>query len=56
MFTFSTSVNILFPPLLFFFSSQDHLLLQDTVNSAAALILALIKDRNPELVGQLLVA
>ncbi|KAK2542515.1 D-ribitol-5-phosphate cytidylyltransferase isoform X1 [Columba livia] len=35
---------------------KDHLLLQDTVNSAAALILALIKDRNPELVGQLLVA
>ncbi|GAB0184568.1 mitochondrial enolase superfamily member 1 [Grus japonensis] len=35
---------------------KDHLLLQDTVNSAAALIMALIKDRNPELTGQLLVA
>ncbi|XP_010174455.2 D-ribitol-5-phosphate cytidylyltransferase-like, partial [Antrostomus carolinensis] len=35
---------------------KDHLLLQDTVNSAAALIMALIKDRNPELIGQLLVA
>ncbi|XP_075349027.1 D-ribitol-5-phosphate cytidylyltransferase [Mycteria americana] len=35
---------------------KDHLLLQETVNSAAALIMALIKDRNPELIGQLLVA
>ncbi|XP_076187514.1 D-ribitol-5-phosphate cytidylyltransferase isoform X3 [Aptenodytes patagonicus] len=35
---------------------KDHLLLQETVNSAAALIMALIKDRNPELTGQLLVA
>ncbi|KAM6103056.1 D-ribitol-5-phosphate cytidylyltransferase isoform 3-T3 [Theristicus caerulescens] len=35
---------------------KDHLLLQETVNSAAALVMALIKDRNPELVGQLLVA
>ncbi|XP_010134963.1 PREDICTED: isoprenoid synthase domain-containing protein, partial [Buceros rhinoceros silvestris] len=35
---------------------KDHLLLQETVNSAAALIMALIKDRNSELTGQLLVA
>ncbi|XP_068008596.1 D-ribitol-5-phosphate cytidylyltransferase isoform X2 [Melanerpes formicivorus] len=35
---------------------KDHLLLQETVNSAAALIMALIKDRNPALIGQLLVA
>ncbi|XP_041899475.1 D-ribitol-5-phosphate cytidylyltransferase isoform X4 [Corvus kubaryi] len=35
---------------------KDPLLLQETVNSAAALIMALIKDRNPELIGQLLVA
>ncbi|XP_049654765.1 D-ribitol-5-phosphate cytidylyltransferase isoform X3 [Accipiter gentilis] len=35
---------------------KDNLLLQETVNSAAALIMALIKDRNPELIGQLLVA
>ncbi|XP_069716449.1 D-ribitol-5-phosphate cytidylyltransferase isoform X2 [Phaenicophaeus curvirostris] len=35
---------------------RDHLLLQERVNSAAALIMALIKDRNPEMVGQLLVA
>uniref|UniRef100_A0A8C0FIH2 D-ribitol-5-phosphate cytidylyltransferase n=1 Tax=Bubo bubo TaxID=30461 RepID=A0A8C0FIH2_BUBBB len=35
---------------------KDHLVLQETVNSAAALIMALIKDRNPELIGQLLVA
>ncbi|XP_009864413.1 PREDICTED: isoprenoid synthase domain-containing protein-like, partial [Apaloderma vittatum] len=35
---------------------KDHLLLQETVNSAAALIMALIKDRNPELIGQILVA
>ncbi|KAM9572832.1 D-ribitol-5-phosphate cytidylyltransferase isoform 4-T4 [Guaruba guarouba] len=35
---------------------EDCLLLQETVNSAAALILALIMDRNPELIGQLLVA
>ncbi|XP_074430896.1 D-ribitol-5-phosphate cytidylyltransferase isoform X1 [Larus michahellis] len=35
---------------------KDQLLLQETVNSAAALIMALIKDRNPELIGQLLVA
>ncbi|XP_010145913.1 PREDICTED: isoprenoid synthase domain-containing protein-like, partial [Eurypyga helias] len=35
---------------------KDHLLLQETVNSAAALIMALIRDRNPELIGQLLVA
>ncbi|XP_075562265.1 D-ribitol-5-phosphate cytidylyltransferase [Pelecanus crispus] len=35
---------------------KDHLLLQETVNSAAALIMAFIKDRNPELIGQLLVA
>ncbi|XP_015709338.1 D-ribitol-5-phosphate cytidylyltransferase isoform X1 [Coturnix japonica] len=35
---------------------KDNLPLQETVNSAAALIMALIKDRNPELIGQLLVA
>ncbi|XP_061852549.1 D-ribitol-5-phosphate cytidylyltransferase isoform X3 [Colius striatus] len=35
---------------------KDHLELQETVNSAAALIMALIKDRNPELIGQMLVA
>ncbi|XP_065522322.1 D-ribitol-5-phosphate cytidylyltransferase isoform X3 [Lathamus discolor] len=35
---------------------KDCLLLQETVYSAAALILALIMDRNPELIGQLLVA
>uniref|UniRef100_A0A663LLC1 D-ribitol-5-phosphate cytidylyltransferase n=1 Tax=Athene cunicularia TaxID=194338 RepID=A0A663LLC1_ATHCN len=35
---------------------KDHLVLQKIVNSAAALIMALIKDRNPELIGQLLVA
>ncbi|XP_066052548.1 D-ribitol-5-phosphate cytidylyltransferase isoform X3 [Chamaea fasciata] len=35
---------------------EDPLLLQETVSSAAALIMALIKDRNPELIGQLLVA
>ncbi|XP_051466834.1 D-ribitol-5-phosphate cytidylyltransferase isoform X2 [Apus apus] len=35
---------------------KDHVLLQETVHSAAALIMALIKDRNPELTGQLLVA
>ncbi|XP_027540517.1 D-ribitol-5-phosphate cytidylyltransferase isoform X1 [Neopelma chrysocephalum] len=35
---------------------KDPSLLQETVNSAAALIMALIKDRNPELIGQLLVA
>ncbi|XP_067147725.1 D-ribitol-5-phosphate cytidylyltransferase isoform X1 [Apteryx mantelli] len=35
---------------------KDHLPLQEAVNSAAALIMALIKDRNPELIGQLLVA
>uniref|UniRef100_A0A8B9C226 D-ribitol-5-phosphate cytidylyltransferase n=1 Tax=Anser brachyrhynchus TaxID=132585 RepID=A0A8B9C226_9AVES len=35
---------------------KDHFPLQETVNSAAALTMALIKDRNPELIGQLLVA
>uniref|UniRef100_A0A803VH86 D-ribitol-5-phosphate cytidylyltransferase n=1 Tax=Ficedula albicollis TaxID=59894 RepID=A0A803VH86_FICAL len=35
---------------------KDPSLLQETVNSAAALIMAIIKDRNPELIGQLLVA
>uniref|UniRef100_A0A8B9QRN4 D-ribitol-5-phosphate cytidylyltransferase n=1 Tax=Anas platyrhynchos TaxID=8839 RepID=A0A8B9QRN4_ANAPL len=35
---------------------KDHFSLQETVNSAAALTMALIKDRNPELIGQLLVA
>ncbi|XP_010181899.1 PREDICTED: isoprenoid synthase domain-containing protein-like, partial [Mesitornis unicolor] len=35
---------------------KEHLLIQETVNSAVALIVALIKDRNPELIGQLLVA
>ncbi|XP_068530197.1 D-ribitol-5-phosphate cytidylyltransferase isoform X5 [Anas acuta] len=35
---------------------KDHFSLQETVNSAAALTMALIKDRNPELTGQLLVA
>ncbi|XP_025960881.1 D-ribitol-5-phosphate cytidylyltransferase isoform X2 [Dromaius novaehollandiae] len=35
---------------------KDCLPLQEAVNSAAALIMALIKDRNPELIGQLLVA
>ncbi|XP_055662242.1 D-ribitol-5-phosphate cytidylyltransferase isoform X2 [Falco peregrinus] len=46
--------NILVYGLLI--QDKDHLLLQDTVNSAAALIMALIKDRNAELIGQLLVA
>lgn len=35
---------------------KDSFPLQETVNSAAALTMALIKDRNPELIGQLLVA
>ncbi|XP_071416942.1 D-ribitol-5-phosphate cytidylyltransferase isoform X2 [Pithys albifrons albifrons] len=35
---------------------KDPLLLQETVNSAATLIMALIKDRNTGLIGQLLVA
>ncbi|XP_048806996.1 D-ribitol-5-phosphate cytidylyltransferase isoform X2 [Lagopus muta] len=35
---------------------KDYSPLQETVNSAAALTMALIKDRNPELTGQLLVA
>ncbi|KAM4793367.1 D-ribitol-5-phosphate cytidylyltransferase isoform 3-T3 [Cyanocitta cristata] len=39
-----------------FIQCKDSLLLQETVNSAASLIMALIKDRNPELIGQLLVA
>ncbi|XP_005152936.2 D-ribitol-5-phosphate cytidylyltransferase isoform X1 [Melopsittacus undulatus] len=46
--------NILLYGILFQY--KDCLLLQETVNSAAALILALIMDRNPELIGQLLVA
>ncbi|XP_061212436.1 D-ribitol-5-phosphate cytidylyltransferase isoform X2 [Neopsephotus bourkii] len=46
--------NILLYGILFQY--KDRLLLQETVNSAAALILALIMDRNPELIGQLLVA
>ncbi|XP_040448496.1 D-ribitol-5-phosphate cytidylyltransferase isoform X1 [Falco naumanni] len=46
--------NILVYGLLI--QDKDHLLLQDRVNSAAALIMALIKDRNAELIGQLLVA
>ncbi|XP_039938191.1 D-ribitol-5-phosphate cytidylyltransferase isoform X4 [Hirundo rustica] len=46
--------NILVYGLLIHY--KDPLLLQETVNSAAALIMALIKDRNPELIGQLLVA
>ncbi|XP_021242453.1 isoprenoid synthase domain-containing protein isoform X5 [Numida meleagris] len=33
---------------------KDYFPLQETVNSAAALTMALIKDRNPELTGQLL--
>ncbi|XP_073189901.1 D-ribitol-5-phosphate cytidylyltransferase isoform X1 [Lepidochelys kempii] len=35
---------------------MDDPKLQETINSAAAIISALIKDRNPELIGQLLVA
>ncbi|XP_052550439.1 D-ribitol-5-phosphate cytidylyltransferase isoform X2 [Tympanuchus pallidicinctus] len=35
---------------------KDYSPFQETVNSAAALTMALIKDRNPELTGQLLVA
>ncbi|XP_061325211.1 D-ribitol-5-phosphate cytidylyltransferase [Pezoporus flaviventris] len=46
--------NVLLYGILFQY--KDCLLLQETVNSAAALILALIMDRNPELIGQLLVA
>ncbi|XP_030302149.1 D-ribitol-5-phosphate cytidylyltransferase [Calypte anna] len=46
--------NILVYSLLI--QCKDHLVLQETVNSAAVLIMALIKDRNPELTGQLLVA
>ncbi|XP_065439271.1 D-ribitol-5-phosphate cytidylyltransferase isoform X5 [Chrysemys picta bellii] len=36
--------------------NKDDPKLQETINSAAAIISALIKDRNPELIGQLLVA
>ncbi|XP_077793111.1 D-ribitol-5-phosphate cytidylyltransferase isoform X2 [Podarcis muralis] len=35
---------------------KDNLKLQETMDSAAALIMALIRDRNPAYVGQLLVA
>nr|XP_056713064.1 D-ribitol-5-phosphate cytidylyltransferase [Euleptes europaea] len=35
---------------------QDDMKLQETTDSAAALIMALIRDRNPAFVGQLLVA
>ncbi|XP_019353346.1 D-ribitol-5-phosphate cytidylyltransferase isoform X4 [Alligator mississippiensis] len=47
--------NILVYGLLIHYNKDDPQL-QETVNSAATIISALIKDRNPELIGQLLVA
>ncbi|KAM9163679.1 D-ribitol-5-phosphate cytidylyltransferase isoform 2-T2 [Pangshura tecta] len=47
--------NILVYGLLIHYNKDDPKL-QETINSAAAIISALIKDRNPELIGQLLVA
>ncbi|XP_068530198.1 D-ribitol-5-phosphate cytidylyltransferase isoform X6 [Anas acuta] len=47
-----SNIPLLYPVILIL----DHFSLQETVNSAAALTMALIKDRNPELTGQLLVA
>ncbi|XP_067418214.1 D-ribitol-5-phosphate cytidylyltransferase isoform X2 [Emydura macquarii macquarii] len=47
--------NILVYGLLIHYN-KDNPKLQETINSAAAIISALIKDRNPELIGQLLVA
>uniref|UniRef100_A0A8C3SHG8 D-ribitol-5-phosphate cytidylyltransferase n=1 Tax=Chelydra serpentina TaxID=8475 RepID=A0A8C3SHG8_CHESE len=47
--------NILVYGLLIHYNKDDPKL-QETINSAAAIISALIKDRNPELIGQMLVA
>uniref|UniRef100_A0A8C0H043 D-ribitol-5-phosphate cytidylyltransferase n=1 Tax=Chelonoidis abingdonii TaxID=106734 RepID=A0A8C0H043_CHEAB len=47
--------NILVYGLLIHYNKDDPKL-QETINSAAAIISALIKDRSPELIGQLLVA
>ncbi|XP_075778401.1 D-ribitol-5-phosphate cytidylyltransferase isoform X7 [Pelodiscus sinensis] len=47
--------NVLVYGLLIHYIKDDPKL-QETINSAAAIISALIKDRNPELIGQVLVA
>ncbi|XP_061442560.1 D-ribitol-5-phosphate cytidylyltransferase isoform X3 [Rhineura floridana] len=47
--------NILLYGLIMHYE-KDSLKLQETMDSAAALIMALIRDRNPAFVGQLLVA
>ncbi|CAI5788632.1 D-ribitol-5-phosphate cytidylyltransferase [Podarcis lilfordi] len=48
--------NILLGQCYNFICINDNLKLQETMDSAAALIMALIRDRNPAYVGQLLVA